>query len=57
MTLRGLSKSPINFLKAIYNVIIMRNYDNYMRKRKGQAWIDYKNKRALTDTHKKLGIK
>jgi hypothetical protein len=35
----------------------MRYYDNFMRKRKGQEWTDYKNDQAVLRTHKNIGIK
>ena len=52
MSLRSISKNPKNLAKAIYNIIIMRHFDNLMRKIKGQSWIDYKNKQAITKTNK-----
>lgn len=54
MSLRAFPRKPLNLVKAAYNVFFMRYYDNFMRKRKGQAWIDYKNKQAIIDTHKNL---
>lgn len=54
MSLRAFPRKPLNLLKAIYNVFFMRHYDNFMRKRKGQAWIDYKNEQAILRTNKKL---
>ncbi len=57
MSLRAFPRSPKFLMKAAYNVAIMRHYDNFMRRRKGQQWIDQKNERAITETHKKLGIK
>lgn len=54
MSLRAFPRKPANLAKAVYNVFIMRHYDNFMRKRKGQKWIDYKNERAITDTNKNL---
>lgn len=56
MSLRGLPRSLTNVSKAAYNLILMRNFDNYMRKWKGQRWIDYKNRQALKRTHKKNRI-
>ena len=56
MSLRSFPKKPVNLAKAAYNVLIMRHYDNMMRKLKGQNWIDYKNDLAITKTHKELGI-
>ena len=57
MSLRSLAHKPKNFAEAVYNIFLMRNYDNLMRKFKGQAWIDEKNERAITNTHKRLSIK
>lgn len=54
MSLRAFPRKPTNLAKAIYNVFFMRYYDNFMRKRKGQAWIDYKNQKAIIDTEKYL---
>ncbi len=56
MSLRAIARNPKNFSKAIYNVFIMRHFDNLMRRIKGQDWIDGKNEKAITNTHKKLGI-
>ncbi|SEP75941.1 cupin-like domain-containing protein [Flavobacterium urocaniciphilum] len=54
MSLRAFPRKPINLLKAVYNVFIMRHYDNFMRRRKGQAWIDYKNEQAIIKTNKNI---
>lgn len=54
MSLRALPKKPKHLFKAVYNVFIMRHFDNFMRKRKGQAWIDYKNEKAIINTHKNI---
>lgn len=56
MSLRSIPKQPKFLVSALYNIFIMRHFDNFMRKRKGQAWINHKNERAITDTHKRLGI-
>ena len=56
MSLRAFPRKISNLAKAAYNVFIMRYYDNYMRKRKGQAWIDWKNKEAIRRTHQELNI-
>lgn len=56
MSLRAIARNPKNFSKAIYNVFVMRNYDNLMRRIKGQAWIDSKNEQAIINTHRALGI-
>jgi hypothetical protein len=56
MSLRAIAHNPVNLGKAIYNIFVMRHYDNLMRKLKGQQWIEAKNKKAITRTHSKLGI-
>jgi len=54
MSLRAITRNPKNLSKAVYNVFIMRNFDNIMRRIKGQKWIDWKNKQAIIKTHKHL---
>ncbi len=56
MSLRAFPRKITNLSKAAYNVFVMRNFDNFMRKWKGQEWIDYKNEQAVIQTHKKLNI-
>ncbi|TXE13134.1 cupin-like domain-containing protein [Seonamhaeicola algicola] len=56
MSLRAIARNPKNFSKALYNILIMRHFDNAMRKIKGQKWIDWKNQKAITRTHKHLNI-
>ncbi len=56
MSLRAFPRSVGNLSKAIYNIIIMRNFDNIMRKWKGQEWIDYKNHQAIKRTHTQNGL-
>jgi len=55
MSLRGIAHNPKNLGKAVYNVFIMRYFDNFMRRVKGQKWIDWKNEEAIKRTHKILG--
>jgi hypothetical protein len=54
MSLRAFPNKITNIAKAIYNIMIMRHFDNFMRKYKGQAWIDYKNEQAILNTHRNL---
>jgi hypothetical protein len=54
MSLRAFPRSIIKLSKAAYNLFIMRHIDNFMKKRKGQKWIDYKNEKALLTTNKNL---
>jgi hypothetical protein len=56
MSLRAIARNPKNFSKAIYNLLIMRHFDNAMRRIKGQKWIDWKNEQAIIRTHRKNGI-
>ena len=51
MSLRAIARHPKNLGKAIYNVFVMRHFDNLMRQIKGQKWIDWKNKQAISRTH------
>jgi hypothetical protein len=57
ISLRSYPRKIKNLGKALYNLLFMRHYDNFMRKRKGQDWIDYKNDQAILKTHKNLNIK
>ena len=52
MSLRAIARSPKNLSRAIYNIFIMRYFDNMMRRIKGQQWIDWKNEQAIIRTHK-----
>lgn len=54
MSLRALPTKPSNLAKAFYNIFIMRHFDTVMRKLQGQEWIDYKNEKAITNTHNNL---
>jgi hypothetical protein len=54
MSLRAIARNPKNFGRAIYNILIMRHYDNLMRRLKGQKWIDWKNEEAIRRTHASL---
>ncbi len=52
MSIRSTSKGIKNFSTAVYNVFVMRHFDNLMRKIMGQKWIDYKNSQAIKRTNK-----
>ncbi|MEZ4858499.1 MAG: cupin-like domain-containing protein [Flavobacteriaceae bacterium] len=56
MSLRAIARNPKNLGKALYNIFVMRHFDNLMRRWKGQSWIDQKNEKAIAKTHAKLGI-
>jgi ribosomal protein L16 Arg81 hydroxylase len=55
LSLRSLAGRPSNLLKGLTNVVFNRYYDNWMRKRKGQAWLDYKDKEAIRRTNATIG--
>lgn len=57
MSLRAFPMRLSSLAKAGYNLVIMRHFDVLMRKWKGQAWIDYKNEKAIINTHKILNKK
>lgn len=56
MSLRAFPRKLGNLTKAVYNIAIMRYFDNFMRRYKGQKWIDYKNEQAVVRTHKNLNL-
>lgn len=55
MSLRAIPRNPKNLGQAIYNIVIMRYFDNIMRKLRGQKWIDWKNEEAIRRTEKTIG--
>ena len=55
MSLRAIARNPKNFGRAVYNILVMRHFDNLMRRLKGQKWIDWKNEEAIRRTN--LGLK
>ncbi len=52
MSLRAIARHPANLAQAIYNILGMRHFDNLMRRLKGQAWIEWKNRQAIEKTEK-----
>lgn len=54
MSMRSLARNPKHLAQAFYNIFVMRNYDNVMRKMKGQQWIDWKNEKAIEDCNSRL---
>lgn len=54
LSLRSLPGRPSNLWKGFANVAIIRYYDNWMRKRKGQAWLDYKDAESIRRTNAQL---
>lgn len=56
MSLRAFPRKIGNIANALYNLLVMRHFDNFMRKYKGKDWIDYKNAKAIEMTHKNLNF-
>ena len=56
MTLRALPRKPTRFANMLYNVLIMRVFDNFTRKYWGQKWLDYKDKLAVKRTERNLNL-
>ena len=54
MSMRSIARNPKNLSEALYNVLVMRNFDNLMRRVKGQEWIDQKNEQAISRTNQRL---
>jgi len=54
MTLRAFTRKPSRFARMLYNVMIMRHFENVMRKIKGQKWIDYKDQLAIKRTNRAI---
>jgi len=54
MSLRAIPRNPKNLARAVYNIAIMRYFDQFMRKLRGQKWIDWKNEQAIIRTNKVL---
>ncbi|TYA73966.1 cupin-like domain-containing protein [Seonamhaeicola marinus] len=54
MTLRAFSKNPLVFLNMLYNLLFMRHFENLMRKTFGQKWLNFKDKKAIKNTHRAL---
>lgn len=52
MTLRALPTKPQRLLKTAYNVMIMRHFENLMRRAIGQKWVDYKENRMVRKVNK-----
>jgi len=51
LSLRSLAGRPRNLFKGLMNLVVNRNYDNWMRRRKGQEWLDYKDAEAIRRTN------
>ncbi|NDP26502.1 MAG: cupin-like domain-containing protein [Flavobacterium sp.] len=54
LSLRSLAGRPSNLFKGFANVTFNRFYDNWMRKWKGQAWLNHKDKVSIKRTNAEL---
>ncbi|GGF80806.1 cupin-like domain-containing protein [Wenyingzhuangia marina] len=52
MSLRTIAKKPSNVAKAVYNIVVMRNVENLMRKTLGEKWMNWKYQKAKKDTER-----
>lgn len=53
MTLRAFPRHLGRFGNMLYNVFVMRHFENLMRKSFGQKWINHKENRTFTTTNKR----
>jgi hypothetical protein len=56
LSMRALPRQPKHLAKAIYNISVMRWYENYKRKAEGDAWLAKKQKASIKNTHKALNL-
>ncbi|MGH8498588.1 MAG: cupin-like domain-containing protein [Methylococcales bacterium] len=56
MSLRAFPRQPKVFLRMLYNIIVTRNIEGFMRKLAGQSWNDRNELNAVKHTHRNLGI-
>lgn len=54
LSLRSLAGRPKNLFRGLANVALIRHYDNWMRRYKGQQWLDYKDRESLRRTNELL---
>ncbi|MCM4169018.1 hypothetical protein KCTC52924_00218 [Arenibacter antarcticus] len=55
ITLRALPRRPIVLLKMLKNILLMRPFENIMRKLWGEKWVAYKETRMVRNINKKYG--
>ncbi|MAZ72494.1 MAG: cupin [Flavobacteriaceae bacterium] len=53
ITLRAFPRSGKRLAKLFSNLLFMRNFENIMRRVKGEKWTDYKENKVLRDVNKK----
>jgi hypothetical protein len=56
ISMRSLARKPKHLGRAIYNISVMRLYENIMRKTKGDVWLNEKQKASIRQTHKALNL-
>jgi len=56
ISMRSLARQPKHLTKAVYNISIMRLYENIMRKTKGDTWLQNKQNASIRQTHKALNL-
>jgi len=56
ISMRSLARHPKHITKAVYNISIMRLYENIMRKTKGDTWLQNKQNASIRQTHNALNL-
>jgi|TARA_R110002012_G_scaffold273585_1_gene459564 ribosomal protein L16 Arg81 hydroxylase len=55
ITLRAFPRKPKRLAKLFSNLLFMRNFENIMRRIRGETWTDWKEEKVLKDVNKKYG--
>lgn len=56
MSLRAFPRQPRTLARMLYNLLIIRPVEGLMRRLVGQPWNDRNERRAISKTHRRLGI-
>ena len=54
MSLRAFPRKPATLGKMLYNLVVLRTVEGFMRKAVGQRWNDWNERRAVERTHRAL---
>ena len=56
MSLRAFPREPGTLARMLYNLLMIRPVEGFMRRVVGQPWNDRNERRAISKTHQQLGI-
>lgn len=56
MSLRAFPRTPGNFARMLYNLLLIRPVEGFMRRVVGQPWNDRNERRAMSKAHRQLGM-